>query len=618
LPISQVERIGCANHGIFVMSFTIQWLDDQGAWHTSNWNSGNFEWGQYVVSPPLSSIGVPTNALAVTPYVQAVLGKTARATPVVRNANNGRLAAYDVNGTTLDFTVTPLPWTNWARNIVHAMTVDGQYYFAPTGRDALRDVVRQAAAAHATLRVSGQRHAQPPLVTTDNRTTPSPALWLVDLSCYADLGPNSDQRMILNGDRVTVNTGVREDELDAFLTANNLMLRTVTAGGFFSLGGMTSVDVHGATVDEPIFAETVSEFAIMGADGQVTVINAKTPSKGGWSPLQFARVSFGALGIVTSVTVDVLPRPWATTLRPGKGQFTVANQQSFVTQFKSLLTSHNRVESFVNPYTNKFLALWWDIDEAPPVKTPNRKTTVPTACVLAGKHEFGAPYVGSTEPVVELGLIAAQYSRSTTIASAAIDTGYMAIENFFNKAVSDYSDLWLTWASRVIFMSYFIELPAIDDAGLGKAWQGLNAVITRLQAKDFLLVAPLEFRFVRGGDSALSGAYTATPNATFVNLDMIGYVKDTPASDYPNELLSFFADVERAWVALGGMPHNGKMYGFYNPSGTFSPPFNSAFLRNLASQRATRVQAFEAYRTTCDPNGLFANNFVSALLGRQV
>jgi len=38
------------------------------------------------------------------------------------------------------------------------------------------------------------------------------------------------------------------------------------------------------------------------------------------------------------------------------------------------------------------------------------------------------------------------------------------------------------------------------------------------------------------------------------------------ASEYPAGLLSFFADVERAWVALGGMPHVGKMFGFYDPT----------------------------------------------------
>ena len=39
-------------------------------------------------------------------------------------------------------------------------------------------------------------------------------------------------------------------------------------GGFFSIGGMTSVDVHGATIGAPIFAGTVSAFTILRADGR--------------------------------------------------------------------------------------------------------------------------------------------------------------------------------------------------------------------------------------------------------------------------------------------------------------------------------------------------------------
>ena len=60
---------------------------------------------------------------------------------------------------------------------------------------------------------------------------------------------------------------------------------------------MTAVDVHGATINAPIFAETVSAFTIMGPDGQVKTINRQTPEAVGWSPLRFARVSLGALGV---------------------------------------------------------------------------------------------------------------------------------------------------------------------------------------------------------------------------------------------------------------------------------------------------------------------------------
>lgn len=620
--MKQVERIGCLNNGIFVMNFSIQWLDSAGQWHTSDWNSGNFENGLYKVSPSLALLGIPADAIGVAPYVSAVAGIQNQGAPLVQSTNNGRLAAYEVTGTTLNFKVQPLPWKNWAQNIVDTLEIDGQYYFSPTHLAALQDIVRQAGAAGATVRVSGQRHAQPALVAEDNRIAPNPHRWLIDLSCYSDLGPNGDESIVLGTtpNTITVNTGVREDELDAFLTAHDLMLKTATAGGFFSLGGMTAVDVHGATIRAPIFAETASAFSLMGPDGRVRTIDAQTPAVDGWSPLQFARVSLGALGIVTSVTLDVLPRPWATTLNPGKNTNVVcADEPTFIARFKALLTDHDRVESFLNPYTDNFLILWWDVVASPATQVPNLKTSVPNACALAGENVFGAPYLIPFEPIIEPPLIDAQYGNNTITTSAIIDAGFLTIETLFDQAAAVYSDLWLTKASRVIFMSYFIELPALDDEGLSKAWQGLDAVKARIKStSDFLVVAPLEFRFVRGGDTALAGTYTQTPDATFVNLDLIGYVPAVAASDYPDSLLHFFADIERAWMDLGGMPHTGKMFGFYNPaqpSGTYSEPFNPEFLKDLAQRRSERTAAFNAFRKTCDPAGLFHNHFVATLLG---
>jgi hypothetical protein len=65
------------------------------------------------------------------------------------------------------------------------------------------------------------------------------------------------------------------------------------------------------------------------------------------------------------------------------------------------------------------------------------------------------------------------------------------------------------------------------------------------------------------------------------------------------------------------MPHNGKMYGFYDPGaaeGSYSPPFNPKFLQALAQRRTDRLGPFDAYRRTRDPNGMFSNDFVTALL----
>ena len=78
-------------------------------------------------------------------------------------------------------------WRNWTQDLEHLPAEDGKpYYFSPTTRDELREVVLRAASEGVSIRVSGQRHSQPPLVANDNRHDPAQTarLWLVDLSCY--------------------------------------------------------------------------------------------------------------------------------------------------------------------------------------------------------------------------------------------------------------------------------------------------------------------------------------------------------------------------------------------------------------------------------------------------
>jgi len=532
-------------------------------------------------------------------------------------------------------------WQNWSGNIQHLPPTDGgQYYFVPTNLTELKAVLVAAQQNGVTVRVSGQRHSQPPLVADDNRTAPPPQAtdYLVDMSCYVDVG---DQGIALGPgpQQITLNPGVREDDVDAFLTSHNLMFKTVTAGGFFSLGGMTAVDVHGATVEAGIFAESASSFVILGADGNLRTIDATSAPVGGWSPLQFTRVSLGGLGIVTRITLDVLPRPYATTLQGGTQRYLWKDKQAFVTGFQELITGtakHDRLEVFYTPYAAapnlpwiplpNFLVLWWDTVANPNPQTPNGAPVAATACSLAQQGKFGAPLLGG------LASYGVQYVRASQYYSNPYNpfqfppvptAGYAAIAldeitSQVATANQNFSELWLAAASEVMFMSYFIELPNLDAAGLGKVWDGLDSVARRvIQDDNFHIAAPMEFRFVKGGNSAMSGTYSDNPDTYFVNLDLIGFIQATPSSAYPEKLLQCFADVEREWVAMGGFPHNGKMYGFYDPTlapGTYTPAFNTNFMAALRARRGARLQAFDAYRKSQDPAGLFYNGFLRTML----
>ena len=366
---------------------------------------------------------------------------------------------------------------------------------------------------------------------------------------------------------------------------------------------------------------------------------------GNWSPLQFARVSLGGLGVVTSVTLDVMERQSATTLTGGVERVSITDRNAFVEKFRTL-KDHSRLETFFTPYATSsagsplyaknFLALWWDVKGDPSPRSPNVPPNPrPDACVLASnneKGEYGAPYMKgianygaeaaeraqyAVKPGNTLdGVLADGLENPAVIAAITFDV----IEPDVNKANKSHSEMWLSSAVRVIFMSYYIPLPAVDDDGLRKVWDGLD-VVSRIVTKDgnFHIAAPMEFRFVKGGDTAMSGTFTRDPeNTWFINLDLIGFVPDEKkASEYSPVLLQFFADVEREWVKMDGFPHQGKMYGFYDPTApksTHTAPFNRNFLVDLRRRRDERLEAFNGYRKSLDPNGLFYNDYLPHLL----
>ena len=509
-------------------------------------------------------------------------------------------------------------WQNWTGNLVHAATRSGEdYYFRPESLSELQEILARRP-QQMSIRVSGQRHSQPPLVLPDDREGPETAsVWFIDMSCYADLGSDGGETMLLGPglNQVTVNTGVLEGALEVFLTAQNKILPTVTAGGFFSVGGITAVDVLGSTVDAPIFAETASAFTIVGYDGQLERINETTLGMDGFSALQFARVSLGTLGVVTSVILDVQDRPFATSLSAGSERYQVKTESEFVELYLQLLQKYERLESFYNPYSQEFLVLWWNVIE-PVELVGNIVKPAASACQDGEDGRYGATLLSpGLEGVVENEAQAIQLGGDRNKAESLIDVAFSAIEAQASAAAQGYSDLWLSEAAQTLFMSYYVELPTLDEEGLAKVWQSLEVVRENLSS-EFLVAGPMEFRFVRAGKSALAGTYSEKEAATFVNLDLIAFVDTAPSSEYPPEMLSFFADVERDWVQLGGWPHNGKMYGFSAPEQEdgFTAPFNPDFLAAVSSRRADRITAFERFRQQRDPDGVFCNDFVRKLL----
>ncbi len=96
------SKITVNNNGGYVFNFSVQWLSaSDGKWHTSDWNSGNYPINQAKTTPELGTIGVPEDALAVTPYGHAIAGRSGQGHGFVSYSPSGSTAVYKASGTTI-------------------------------------------------------------------------------------------------------------------------------------------------------------------------------------------------------------------------------------------------------------------------------------------------------------------------------------------------------------------------------------------------------------------------------------------------------------------------------------------------------------------------------------
>jgi hypothetical protein len=100
--MQQVSKVSVVNKGGYDFNFSVQWLNSDGEWQTTEWNSGNYPVGQSRTSPDLGTIGVSGDALAVTVYGHAIAGRSGQGHPVVKyDPGSQDVATYDAVGTTI-------------------------------------------------------------------------------------------------------------------------------------------------------------------------------------------------------------------------------------------------------------------------------------------------------------------------------------------------------------------------------------------------------------------------------------------------------------------------------------------------------------------------------------
>lgn len=170
--------------------------------------------------------------------------------------------------------------TNWAGNIEFG----AQRLHRPRTLAELREVVAGAG----RLRVLGSGHSFNRLADTDG-----------DLVSLADL-PRSAE---ISADRtsVRIDGGMRYGDLAARLGAEGLALHNLASLPHISVAGAVATATHGSGVRNGNLATAVSGLEILRADGEIVTLDGSSPDLPG------AVVGLGALGVVTALTLDVVP-----------------------------------------------------------------------------------------------------------------------------------------------------------------------------------------------------------------------------------------------------------------------------------------------------------------------
>lgn len=399
--------------------------------------------------------------------------------------------------------------------------------------------MRRAADSGRTLRVAGAGHSFGDLVCTDGVLVSLDALsGLLDIDAAAGL--------------VRVAAGTRLHVLTGLLDAHGLALPNLGDIDRQSVAGAISTATHGTGRRLGNLATQVEAVQLVLADGSVLECTAADAEI-----LRAARVSLGALGVVTAYTLRVVP---AFRLR---AEVRVQPLVDTMAELDELVEGNDHFEFFAFPHSPQVLA-----------KLNNRTDEPAQPASWLQQHVVSIVENQVHDLLCRVGRLApAQIPRLNRTLTRLMSSS-VRVDSSHRGFVSTRS-------------VHFTEMEwALPRAACADALREILAVIDR---RGFAVNFPIEVRFVAGDEeSFLSPSYGR--ETTYLAVHMYRGMQWQP----------YFQAVQDIAVSHDGRPHWGKRH-----------LLDAAALAG----RYPAWERFQAVRTDLDPDRLFANDHVRRVLG---
>jgi L-gulonolactone oxidase len=427
-------------------------------------------------------------------------------------------------------------WRNWAGNQQATVEV-----VRPGSAEEVAELISGAAASGRKVRPIGSGHSFTGVGRPD------------DVQLVADrLTGISD---ITDGGLVTVGAGTPLHRLNAELSRRGWAMTNLGDIDRQTIAGALSTGTHGTGARFGGLATQVRGLELVTPAGEILRCDAAQHA----DVLTAGRVGLGALGVLTSVTLQAVP---AFALRAVEGPGTLT---SALAEFGELMTSTDHVEFYWFPHTDAILL--------------KCNTRVPLADGLDPLPRWRAVWDDEVlSNVAFAGVIAAGKRVPALVPPLA---------RFSAKALG--ARAWTDHAHRVFVSRRRVRFLEMEYAvPLAQAPAVLAELRRAHEANDWREAFPVEVRVAAADDIPLSTA--SGRESAYI-------AAHVPAHTDPGP---WFATLEKIAGEAGGRPHWGKLH---------------ALDAEVLRERYPRFDEFVAVRDRLDPAGVLSNGYLDRVLG---
>jgi FAD-linked oxidoreductase len=430
-------------------------------------------------------------------------------------------------------------WINWDRR----QTCTPAVIERPSTVSELAAALARARRSGRRVRVAGAGHSFTALAITDGTM-----ISLERMNRVLNVDPSSGL--------VRVEAGVSLRSLGVQLDRHGLALENLGDIDAQSLGGAMATGTHGTGERLRNLSARAVSIELMLADGSMVTLSAENDADA-W---RAARVSLGALGVLTAVTLQAVP---AFRLRGVDGP---APLEETLDRLDELVAAHDHFEFYTFPHSPVALLRRNDrTDAARTARSPVRAYLEDIVLVNHGLRAFSLLGRRFTALIPHINRLLPHLAGS----SDRVDASHRIFVS----------------PRRVRFTEMEYAIPRAH------AVQAVRAVRHAVEVHQFAVSFPIEVRFVAADDALLSPAHGR--DTCYIAVHVFEGMEWEP----------YFRRVEEIMDSFAGRPHWGKRH------------FQTADTLRL---RYPKWDRFQTLRARLDPDGRFANSELDRILGPAI